>query len=431
MRNRGGYGRVVVTLLFFATTINYIDRQIIGLLKPVLEKSFQWSETDYSHIIMAFSVTYAIGLLAFGRLIDRIGTRVGYSLAITLWSCAGVLHALVRTTTGFVLARGFLGIGESGNFPAAIKVVAEWFPQRRRAFVTGLFNSGSSVGAFLAPVIVPLILGAFGWQMAFVITGGMGLVWLAFWLAFYRAPQKKRVYPEGVLPAGNLPDDEEQTADGDSAGRVTWRSLLSYRQTWAFIAGKFLTDPIWWFFLFWLPSYFSSTFALDLTRPSWQLATIYLATTIGGIGGGYLSSWLIKKGWPVFKARKAALLLAAFFVVPILFAKNAGSSWAAVALIGLAAAGHNAWSANLLTIVSDMFPKRMLSSVTGIGGMAGSVGGILFPVVTGYLLDFYKLRGNISAGYNILFVICGVVYLLAWVLIHLLAPKMERISVQG
>ncbi|MBS1662178.1 MAG: MFS transporter [Bacteroidetes bacterium] len=426
------YRWIVVVLLFFATSINYIDRQIIGLLKPILEKQFHWTETDYGRIIMAFSITYAAGLLFFGRMIDRIGTKAGYTLSIILWSCAGMLHALIKTTTGFILARGFLGIGESGNFPAAIKAIAEWFPQKQRALATGLFNSGSSIGAVIAPIIVPLILAAFGWQMAFVITGLLGFIWLIFWLTFYEIPQrKKNLSPqelEFITQDGPEPTPAATSPAQNANQPIKWIKLLTFRQTWSFIVGKFLTDPIWWFFLFWLPSYFSSTFSLDLSKPSLQLGTIYLATTIGSIGGGFLSSRLIRNNWPVFKARKTTLLLAAFCVLPIVFAKNVHNSWSAVALISLAAAAHNAWSANIFTIVSDMFPKHALSSVTGIGGMAGSVGGILFPILAGYLLDFYKLQGHIVTGYNILFTICGFVYLLAWLIIHFLTPKMKKVS---
>lgn len=424
MRN---YRWAVVVLLFFATAINYIDRQVIGLLKPVLEAKFHWSESDYGRIIMAFSVTYAVGLLLFGRLIDRVGTRIGYSLSIVLWSIAAMMHALVKTTGGFIFCRGFLGLGESGNFPAAIKAVAEWFPQEERAFATGLFNSGSSVGAVVAPLLVPLILGAFGWQEAFLVTGALGFIWVVCWWIFYKAPLRK-MGPDREISMDFRPGGEVAPGSAGGDQPISWIRLLGFRQTWAFIIGKFFTDPIWWFFLFWLPSYFSSVFSMDLTRPSPQLGAIYICTTIGSIGGGYLSSWLIRKNWPVFRARKVTLLLAALCVLPILYARHVHDIWAAVALIGLAAAAHNAWSANLFTIVSDMFPTGALSSVTGIGGMAGSVGGILFPLLAGYLLDMYKLRGHITDGYNILFIICGFAYLAAWMFIHLLAPKMKRVG---
>ncbi|MBH2005388.1 MAG: MFS transporter [Sphingobacteriia bacterium] len=420
----GNYRWVVVALLFFATTINYIDRQVIGLLKPTLEAEFQWTETDYSRIVMAFSLTYAVGLLFFGRIIDRIGTRMGYSISIICWSIAAMLHALVKTTTGFVLVRAGLGIGESGNFPAAIKAIAEWFPKKERALATGIFNSGASIGAVVSPIMVPLILSAYGWKEAFVITGALGFIWLVFWLLFYEIPSRRKGISQAELNYINSDREEE----ADQGGGIQWIQLLGLRQTWTFIVGKFLTDPVWWFFLFWLPSYFSSTFALDLTKPSLQLGAVYLATTIGSIGGGYLSSWLIKRGWPVFKARKATLFLAAVCVLPIICAKYATNIWAAVGLISLAAAAHNAWAANIFTVASDMLPKKALSSVIGIGGMAGSMGGILFPMLVGYLLDLYRLKGNIVAGYNILFVICGFAYLLAWVIIHFLTPRMERVK---
>ncbi len=414
---------MVVVLLFFATTINYIDRQVIGLLKPVLEKEFNWTETDYSRIVMAFSFTYAIGLLLFGRLIDNIGTKLGYTISIILWSIAAMLHAFVKSTGGFIMVRSFLGIGESGNFPAAIKAIAEWFPKKERALATGLFNSGASIGAVVAPIVVPLILSAYGWKEAFVITGALGFIWLICWLFFYEVPEKKKRLSQTEYNYINSDVDE-----GEETEKISWLKLLGFRQTWAFITGKFLTDPIWWFFLFWLPSYFSSTFSLDLSKPSLQLGAVYLATTIGSVGGGYLSSYLIKSGWPVFRARKATLLIAAVCVLPIMYAKYADNIWTVVVLISLAAAAHNAWSANIFTIASDMFPKKALSSVIGIGGMAGSLGGILFPVLVGYLLDSYKSKGDIVAGYNMLFIICGLAYLLAWVIIHFLTPKMKAVK---
>ncbi|SFQ34712.1 MFS transporter [Parafilimonas terrae] len=414
---------MVVVLLFFATTINYIDRQVIGLLKPVLEKEFNWTETDYSRIVMAFSFTYAIGLLFFGRLIDGIGTKLGYTISIILWSIAAMLHAFVKSTGGFIMVRSFLGIGESGNFPAAIKAIAEWFPKKERALATGLFNSGASIGAVIAPIIVPLILAAYGWKEAFIITGALGFIWLVCWLFFYEVPEKKKRLSQTEYNYINSDVDETEETE-----KISWFKLLGLRQTWAFITGKFLTDPIWWFFLFWLPSYFSSTFSLDLSKPSLQLGAVYLATTIGSVGGGYLSSYLIKSGWPVFKARKATLLIAAICVLPVMYAKYAGDIWTVVVLISLAAAAHNAWSANIFTIASDMFPKKALSSVIGIGGMAGSLGGILFPILVGYLLDAYKSKGDIVAGYNILFIICGLAYLLAWVIIHFLTPKMKVVK---
>ncbi|QQL50437.1 MFS transporter [Mucilaginibacter ginkgonis] len=423
-----GYRWVVVALLFFATTINYLDRQVIGLLKPVLEMQFKWTEKDYSAIVMAFQACYAIGFLAFGSFIDKIGTKIGYAISMMVWSGAAMLHALVTSTLGFGAVRGLLGIGESGNFPAAIKSVAEWFPKRERALATGIFNSGANIGAVAAPIMVPFILGIYGWKMAFVITGAIGFVWLVFWLIFYEIPSRHAKVNQAEL-AYIASDTDEPVAAGDADSKVNWGKLFGYKQTWTFITGKLLCDPVWYFFLFWLPSYFSSTFHLDLKKPSLPLVIVYTATTIGSIGGGYLSSYFIKKGWPVYKARKTAMLIFALCVVPIVSARYATNIWQAVALISLAAAAHQAWSANILTTASDMFPKKAVSSVVGIGGMAGSVGGIFFPLLIGIILDTAKSAGNITAGYNILFIICGFAYLLAWLIMHLLTPKMEQAHV--
>jgi len=413
----------VVALLFFATTINYIDRQVIGLLKPVLEKQFGWSESDYGKIVMAFSACYAVGLLLFGRFIDQIGVKRGYAISIVAWSVAAIAHAAAFSTAGFMVVRAALGLGEAGNFPAAIKTVAEWFPKKERALANGVFNSGTNIGAMVAPLAVPWILSGWGWQGAFIATGALGFIWLVFWQLLYQSPEKTPGVDAAEL-AHIYSDDDEPATD---TKRVRWAQLFRVRQTWAYIFGKMLTDPIWWFFLFWLPSYFASTFQLDLKKPSLALALVYTATMIGSIGGGYLSGWFIKKGWPVFRARKTALFIFALCVVPIMAARFTTNIWQAVALIGLAAASHQAWSANMYTIVSDMFPRKAISSIAGIGGMAGSVGGILFPMLVGYLLDAYKTAGNITAGYNLLFVICGCAYLLAWGVMHLLAPRMEKV----
>lgn len=327
--NVGNYRWVVVTLLFFATTINYLDRQVIGLLKPVLEIQFHWTETDYGYIVMAFSAAYAIGLLLFGGFIDKIGTKLGYTISLIVWSVAAMLHAIVKSTFGFGVVRAALGIGESGNFPAAIKVVAEWFPKKERALATGIFNSGANIGAVVAPVMVPWILGIYGWQMAFIITGAIGFIWLVFWWIFYEIPSKhKKVSPEEFA---YIHSDTESAAVKEEESKIKWVQLFGIRQTWTFVIGKFLTDPIWWFFLFWLPSYFSSTFNLDLKKPSLPLILVYTATSIGSIGGGYLSSYFIKKGWPVFKARKTAMFIFALCVLPIISAMYATNIWQAVA----------------------------------------------------------------------------------------------------
>jgi len=422
----GNYRWVVVALLFFATTINYLDRQIIGYLKPTLAGEFHWTEEDYSNLVTVFTAAYAAGLLIFGGIIDKIGTKVGYTVSIIVWSVSAMLHAIVKSTFGFGVVRVALGLGESGNFPAAIKAVAEWFPKRERAFATGLFNSGANIGAVVAPVLVPWILGIYGWQMAFLITGAIGFVWLIFWLIFYEIPSRHKKLTAAEFEFINS-DTDEVVSPGDDKS-VKWAQLLGFRQTWTFVVGKLLTDPIWWFFLFWLPSYFASTFNLDLKKPSLPLVIVYTATTIGSIGGGYLSSWLIKKGWPAFKARKTAMFIFALCVVPIISAKYATNIWQAVALISLAAAAHQAWSATIFTTASDMFPRKAVSSIVGIGGMAGAVGGMLFPLLIGYILDTYKKLGHIVTGYNIIFFICGCAYLLAWTLMHVLSPRMKKVE---
>jgi ACS family hexuronate transporter-like MFS transporter len=421
------YRWVVVTLLFFATTINYLDRQVIGFLKPTLEKEFSWTEEDYGHIVMAFQAAYALGLLAFGGFIDKLGTKLGYTISLIVWSFAAMLHAIVKTTLGFGIVRAALGLGESGNFPAAIKVVAEWFPKKERALATGIFNSGANIGAVVAPVMVPWILGIYGWQMAFIITGAIGFVWLIFWWIFYEIPSRHKKINAAEFEHIHS-DIDETIVDDEPQAKVKWIQLFGIRQTWAFVVGKFLTDPIWYFFLFWLPSYFSSTFNLDLKKPSLPLVLVYTATTIGSVGGGFLSSWFIKRGMPIFKARKTAMFLFALCVLPIFGARYATNIWQAVGLISLAAAAHQAWSANIFTTASDMFPKRAVSSVVGIGGMAGSVGGIAFPFFIGWVLETYKEAGNITAGYNIIFSICACAYLVAWLMMHLLTPRMKVVK---
>ncbi len=415
----------IVVLLFFATTINYLDRQVIGLLKPTLEKEFNWTESDYSAVIMAFTAAYATGFLFFGGIIDRIGTKLGYTISVIWWSIAAVLHAAVSSTMGLASMRMLLGLGESGNFPAAIKTVAEWFPKKERAFATGIFNSGANIGAVVAPIMVPWILGAYGWREAFIITGGVGFIWVIFWKLYYEKPQKHPKVSEAELEFIN--SDAEEPMD-DTQKPVNWFKLFKIRQTWAFVFGKMFTDPIWWFFLYWLPSYFSERFHLDLKKPSIELMVVYTATTIGSIGGGYLSGFLINKGWTVFKARKTAMFSFALAVVPVFFAQYCTNIWQAVGLIALAMAAHQAWSANIFTTASDMFPRKAISSVVGIGSMAGSVGGILFPLLVGYLLDTYKQQGNVNIGYNIIFIVCSVAYLLAWLMMHLFAPKMEKVD---
>ncbi|MEO6286225.1 MAG: MFS transporter [Dyadobacter sp.] len=420
------YRWIIVVLLFTATTINYLDRQIIGLLKPILEKEFVWTETDFARIVMAFTAAYAVGLLLFGWLIDKIGTKSGYSITIVFWSIAGMLHAVARSAFGFGLARVGLGLGEAGNYPAAVKTVAEWFPKKERALATGLFNAGTSVGVVVALILEPWILEHYGWQGVFWITGALGFVWLIFWLIFYDIPTKqKRLSKEELHYITSGQDQDENEAEKQP---VKWIKLFTFPQTWAYITGKGLIDPIYWFFLFWLPSYFASTFNLDLKKPSLELMLIYTATTVGSIGGGYLSSWLIKKGWPTLKARKTVLLAFAFLELSVILIQFATGVWVAVGLISLAVALHQAWATNVFTLPSDLFPKQAVSSVVGIGGMAGAVGGILFPILIGDLLDTYKAAGNIQAGYNIIFTICGCTYLVAWLIIHLLTKTVKVVE---
>jgi ACS family hexuronate transporter-like MFS transporter len=421
----GNYRWVVCGLLFFATTINYIDRQVIGLLKPILEIEFKWTEVDYGYIVMAFAAMYALGYVIFGSLIDKVGSKIGYGISVFVWSIAAMLHAVVRSTLGFGMVRALLGLAESGNFPAGVKATAEWFPKKERALATGIFNSGTSIGAVVAPLMVPWILGLYGWKEAFWITGALGFIWLIFWWIFYEIPTKQKRLKQAEF---DFIHSDNEPANSASQVKLKWSQLLVLRQTWVFIVGKVLTDPIWWFFLFWLPSYFADTFALDLKKPSLQLAVVYAATTIGSIGGGYLSSHLISRGWPVLKARMTTLLIAAIAVTPIFFARMATDIWVAVGIISLATAAHQAWSANIFTIVSDIVPKKAVSSVVGIGGMSGSLASTLFPILVGYLLAYYKGIGNIKAGYSVLFIFCGCAYMLAWVIIKWLTKRMKPIE---
>lgn len=404
-----------------------MDRQLIGLLKPILEKEFNWTEIDFARIVMAFTAAYAIGLISFGWLIDKIGTKLGYTITIVVWSIASMLHALARSAFGFGVVRVGLGIGEAGNYPAAMKTVAEWFPKKERALATGIFNAGTSVGVVAALLIVPLILQHYGWQEVFWITGSLGFVWLLFWFIYYSVPSKqKRLSKEEYDFIKSGQDDEIDKLS--AVHKVKWQRLFLFPQTWAMITGKGLIDPIFWFFLFWLPSYFSSTFSLDLKKPSLELMIIYAATTVGSIGGGYLSSSLIRKGWPVLKARKTVLFIFALLEVSIIMAQFATEAWAAVALISLAVAVHQAWATNVFTMASDMFPTEAVSSVVGIAGMAGAVGGILFPILIGNLLESYKAAGNLSGGYYLIFTLCGFTYLIAWTIIHLLTRKGEQVK---
>ena len=407
----GNFRWVVCALLFTATTINYVDRQVIGILKPTLQAEIGFNEIDYGNIVFAFQLAYAIGLLLVGRLMDRLGTRKGFSLAVIVWSIAAMAHAWARSVGGFIAARFALGLGESGNFPASIKTVAEWFPKRERALATGIFNAGTNIGAVVAPIIVPVITLRYGWPWAFIATGAIGFAWLVLWLVLYRRPEE---HPR--LRAAELAHIRSDPPETEA--RVGWGRLFRHRQLWAFAIGKFLTDPIWWLYLFWLPDLLHRNYGLNLTNMGPPLVVIYVVADVGSIGGGWLSSSLIKRGWSVNAARKTAMLICALCVVPIVFASRASTLWGAVALIGLATAAHQGWSCNIFTIASDMFPRRAIGSVVGIGGMAGSLGGMLIAKVTGYVLQW-------TGSYVAIFILAGSIYLVALGIIHLLVPTLE------
>lgn len=412
---RGHIRWIVCGLLFLATTINYIDRQILGILAPTLQHEIGWNEIQYANIVTAFYAAYALGLLFVGRVLDRIGTKVGYTVSVIWWSLAAIATALARTPFGFGVARFALGIGEAGNFPAAIKTVAEWFPKRERAFATGIFNSGSNLGAIIAPAIVPWLALNWGWQWAFVITGAIGFFWVILWVTLYRPVEN---HPK--LSAAELAWIRSDPAEPITP--VSWLRLMRLRQTWAFSIGKFLTDPIWWFYLFWIPKFLNEKHGLTLGQLGAPLITIYIVADVGSIGGGWLSSALIKRGWSVNAARKTAMLICAVCVVPIIFASQVKSVWSAVALISLAAAAHQGWSANIFTTVSDMFPRRAVGSVVGVGGMFGAIGGMLIATATGLLLQF-------TGSYHSVFILAGSAYLVALAVIQILAPRLEPADV--
>lgn len=407
----GRYRWRICAMLLAATTINYIDRQVLGVLAPELQKTFEWSEVQYGYIITCFQAAYAIGLLTAGAVIDRLGTKLGYALAICIWSLAAMSHALVGSVAGFMVARFALGLGEAGNFPAALKTVAEWFPRRERAFATGIFNSGTNVGAIVAPLSVPIIAVTFGWQAAFLFTGVLSAAWLATWLITYKPPEQhpKLSAAELALIRSDPPEATE---------RVPWSQLLKYRQTWAFVLGKFMTDPIWWFFLFWLPKYLNSEYGLTLLGLGAPLVAIYVIADVGSIAGGWLAGRFIKMGWSANRARKTAMLICALCVVPVVFVSQVESLWGAVLLIGLATAGHQGWSANIFTLPSDMFPRRTVASVVGIGGFGGAVGGMLIATFTGFLLQA-------TGSYVPVFLMAATAYLLALAVIHFLVPNLE------
>jgi MFS transporter, ACS family, hexuronate transporter len=411
-------GRVrwtVCAMLFAATSINYMDRQVIAILKPTLEHSIGMTEVGYGYIVDAFQVAYAIGLLAAGRLVDKLGTRIGYMLVMAIWSLSAMGHALANTMLEFGFARFSLGLGESGNFPAAIKTVAEWFPQSERSLATGIFNSGANVGAILAPAIVPWVTVRYGWHAAFLTTGVFSMLWILWWFRYYRVPAE---HPT-LTARERLHISEDASVDLGTA--MAWRRLLSCRQTWAFSASKFLTDPIWWFYLFWLPSYFSSKFNLNLSHLGPPLIVVYNISVLGSVGGGWLPVPFRRLGLSPNYARLAAMLVCASLVVPILTATTIKSLWTAIALIGVAAGAHQGWSANLFTTTSDMFPRKDVGTVVGIGGMAGSMGSALFAFFAGHILQ-------LTHSYEILFQIASCAYLVALIALCLLAPGLKKVE---
>ncbi|MDR1170223.1 MAG: MFS transporter [Prevotellaceae bacterium] len=474
----GNYRWTICALVFFATTINYLDRNVLGLLKSTLEVEMQWSETDFSHIVMAFQLAYALGLLGIGRVIDKTGTKAGYFLSLLGWSIAAMVHGLARNTFSFGAARAFLGVTEAGNFPAANKAIAEWFPKKERAFATGIYNSGANIGSIVAPLCVPWIAVNWGWEWAFVATGAIGLVWLAFWWFTYKSPAEK--LKEGKLKQAEYDfihsDRDEQQSKNSAAEhaskQIKWIKLLTYRQTWSFFFGKFLTDPVWWFYLFWLPGFlngdnkakllaaypnglpdgvsletalnettkFSNMFSnseildklQDVSLIIWPVAVavVYTISTVGSVFGGWLPKYFVNRGKTVYTARMTSMLIYALLPLSVLAAQYVGqiNTWYAVLLIGLACAGHQAWSANIFTTVSDMFPKKAVASVTGIGGMAGAFGGMLIAWSAGLLLDHFKLLNRIETGYGILFAVCALAYIVAWVVMKILVPKFKIVT---
>jgi ACS family hexuronate transporter-like MFS transporter len=443
----GKYRWTICALLFFATTVNYLDRQVLSLLQPTLAETYGWTNVDYANITSVFQFVYAISMLFAGRIIDRLGTKSGYTWAIIIWSIAAILHALAiplgETTAavlgifgigsvsvsiaGFMVARAILGFGEAGNFPAAIKATAEYFPKKERSFATGIFNSGTNVGAILAPLSVPYIASHWGWQTAFVLIGAVGFLWLIFWWMYYEKPEdQKRLSKEEY---DYIHSDQEKSEQGVQE-KVAWVKLLGYRQTWAFAFGKFMTDGVWWFFLFWLPAYLKAQYDMEKTEISLPLTVLYSMTMIGSIGGGWFPMYFINKGYGPYDGRMRAMFLIALIPLVVLLAQPLGgiSFWIPVLLIGVGASAHQAWSANLFTTVSDMFPKKAIASVVGIGGMAGGLGGVLVSKVAGALFDHYKSLGHIQTGYTIVFAGCAVAYLIAWTVMKILVPKYKLIT---
>lgn len=450
----GRYRWTICALLFVATTINYLDRQVLSLLAPKLSEEFNWTETDYANITAVFQFIYALSMLFAGRFIDKLGTKWGYAIAIIVWSLGAILHAesvavggwaasileavgiiAVPSIVGFMISRAVLGFGEAGNFPAAIKATAEYFPKKERALATGIFNSGANIGAILAPITVPLIAAKWGWGMAFILVGAAGFVWLLFWFLFYEKPEKQKWLSAGEYQyihsdAEDKPLESVEPKHEAAEAKVSWFSLLGYKQTWAFVFGKFMTDGVWWFFLFWLPKYLAAQYNMESKDMQFPLAVLYTMTMFGSIGGGWFPKYFIKKGYSAYDGRMRAMLIIALFPLIVLLAQPLGGSsyWMPVLLIGIGASAHQAWSANIFTTVSDMFPKKAVGSVVGIGGMAGGIGGVIVTKVGGALFDHYKALGHIETGYTIMFSFCAVAYIVAWFVMKTLVPKYNRIT---
>lgn len=448
----GKYRWTICTLLFFATTVNYLDRQVLSILAPDLSKEFGWSNTDYANITAVFQFVYAISMLFAGRIIDKLGTKWGYIWAIIIWSLGAIMHAYAIpvgetsskifgwvgiaainvSVLGFMISRAVLAFGEAGNFPAAIKATAEYFPKKERSFATGIFNSGSNIGAILAPITVPWIALHWGWQYTFIIIGAIGFLWLLFWSWLYEKPDKqKRLSKEEYLHIHSDVEDHVVVNGGNTPPeKVSWFKLLGYKQTWAFAVGKFMTDGVWWFFLFWLPKYLEAQYGMDKTQIAVPLAVLYSMTMVGSIGGGWFPTYFIRRGYSPYDGRMKAMLLIAFFPLLVLAAQPFGyiSFWVPVILIGIGASAHQAWSANIFTTVSDMFPKKAVGSVVGIGGMAGGLGGVVLSKLGGALFDHYQALGHIQTGYTIMFAICAVAYLIAWGIMKSLVPEYKLIT---
>jgi len=452
----GKYRWIICGLLFFATTVNYMDRQVLSLLQPYLADKFQWTNSDYADITATFQFCYAIAMLFAGRFIDWLGTKRGYFVALTVWSLGAIVHAFAVgigtvvsplftlfgvampvSVIGFMFGRMVLGIGEAGNFPAAIKTTAEWFPKKERSFATGIFNSGSNIGAIVAPLTVPWIAHHIGWQWTFIIIGFIGFMWLAFWQYYYGSP--KEMLAKGRINKAEFDyihsDADEQALEKKALAegtdqKVQWFKLLKYRQTWSFFVGKFMTDGVWWFFLFWLPAYLKAEYGITGMGVMLPLAVLYSMTMVGSIGGGWFPEYFIRKGKEIYAARMTAMLTIAFFPLLVLFAAPLGhiSYWFPIIIIGVGASAHQAWSANLFTTVSDMFPKKVVASVTGIGGMAGGIGGVLISKIGGWLFDYYGALGHIETGYSIMFAFCAVAYIISWFIMKALVPQFKPIT---